>query len=138
MYGCVLIAEELRRVDPESFEVLSTVEVTFAKTALDSTRPVKTSVDRTIIKLNPKGEIEDIIWSLMYLRTQRLDSKTLARFAKARESFQAVIHRLCNEGYEVETPMEPGDCTILNNRRVMHSRVPFNKIGWRSSILSGP
>jgi len=122
------VAEVLRKTDPESFEALSTIGVTFAKTALNSSRPVKASVDRPIIRLGPQGEIASIIWSLMYLRTQRLDPETLLRFAKAREAFKALIKKLGTEGYEVATPMGEGDCTILNNKRMMHGRLPFAQV----------
>lgn len=118
-------AEELRRTDPEAFETLASVEVTFAKTALNSSRPVKTSVDRTIIQLGGSGEIVDVMWSLMYLRTQRLDAPTLDRFVRAREAWKAIIARLEHDGHAVETPMQPGDCTIVNNKRMMHARLPF-------------
>lgn len=122
------VAEQLRRTDPESFEALTTITVTFAKIALESTRPVKSSVDRPIIQVNADGEIVDVMWSLMYLRTQRLDASTLARFAKAREAWKAAIARAADGGFEVPTPMGVGDCTILNNKRMMHARLPFTEV----------
>lgn len=122
------VAERLRQDDPESFQALSEISVTFAKTALDSKRPVKSSVDRPIIRVDKDGEILDVIWSLMYLRTQHLDAPTLDRFAKAREAWKAAIQRAKEDGYEVLTPMATGDCTILNNKRMMHARTPFTKV----------
>lgn len=119
------VAEMLRRDDRASFDALAEIQVTFAKTAMNSERPVMSSVDRSIIRLDADGEISDITWSLMYLRTQRLDGPTLARFARAREAWKAAIARAAAQGYEVSTPMGPGDCTILNNKRMMHAREPF-------------
>merc|ERR1719494_956993 len=45
------VAERLRNDDPESFETLSKLTVTFAKNALDSVRPVMISVDRPVIRV---------------------------------------------------------------------------------------
>lgn len=118
------VAETLRLTDPEAFEVLSTTNILYEKDQ-GGPSPVKQSVERPIISVGSDGVITEVVYSAFWSKTHHLTEDELQRFVMARQAWKAVIARLKDEGFEVSTPMTPGDCTILNNKRVMHGRLPF-------------
>jgi len=63
----------------------------------------------------------------MYLRTQRLNGKTLYDFINAREIFKKFIEDKRDE-FECVTSIVKGECLIMNNKRILHSRLPFQKV----------
>ncbi|WP_228562649.1 2-trimethylaminoethylphosphonate dioxygenase [Catenulispora rubra] len=117
-------AARLRAEDPAAFDLLARTPVTFryadAATELSATRP--------LIGLDPVGRIREIRFNNRSMRPIALPAEQIA-------AFYAAYRRLAEILYSAEAQLtfrlEPGDCVVFDNTRVLHARTGFRAGGAR-------
>ncbi|WP_238011105.1 TauD/TfdA family dioxygenase [Dactylosporangium sp. AC04546] len=103
----------LREAHPEYFRILTTTPVTFAWS--DGTTRLR--AEKPIIGLDPAGRIREVRYNHRSLRPPANEA-----FYAAYRAFDDVLNRA---GATVTFRLDPGDCVIFDNTRLMHSRTAF-------------
>ncbi|MEY9844935.1 TauD/TfdA family dioxygenase [Streptacidiphilus sp. MAP5-3] len=118
------VASQLREEDPEAFAVLTTTPVEFAfrdaVTELSARRP--------LIDLDAEGRIREVRFNNRSLGTLRLPKERTDAFYRAYRAFAELL--LAPEA-QLEFRLEPGDCLIFDNTRLLHARTAFERGGAR-------
>jgi gamma-butyrobetaine dioxygenase len=113
------VAATLRNVDPEAFEVLTRTPVTFsfsdATTFLSAFRP--------IIDVDPAGRIREV---RINNRSMQPGREHGPEFYRAYRAFRALLSEA-----QVSFRLEPGDCLLFDNTRILHARTGFSATGSR-------
>ncbi len=118
------IAADLRRDDPEAFELLSTTVLRFW-----FTDPATELVcDSPVIDRSPDGEVRAIRFSNHSAAPFLLPFDEMERFYAAYRAFGA---RRDQVRYQLRLAMGPGDLYMVDNRRVLHGRTGFSAAGSR-------
>lgn len=116
-------ASILRKSNPEAFEILSTRQFHFeyqnSDTYLTNTSP--------IIKLDTLGEIIEIRWNDRSMQPPYNDVDIYETY-EALKLFAGIINK---EENAFSFRLEPGDCVIFDNTRLLHSRTEFASTGTR-------
>jgi gamma-butyrobetaine dioxygenase len=122
----------LRREDPGAFGILAGTPVTFAyaddATELRATRPV--------IGLDPAGRIREIRFNNRSMEPWRPGGAaagpdpvaSAAAFYAAARAFAEILAR---PALMLTFRLEPGDCVVFDNTRVLHARTGFAATGTR-------
>jgi gamma-butyrobetaine dioxygenase len=125
-------AATLRAEDPAAFHCLTTTPVTFryadAGAELSATRPM--------IGLTATGLISEIRYNSRSLQppvsgpgaSAAATSGQLAEFYRAYRAFAMILLR---PELTLRFSLEPGDCLVFDNTRLMHSRTGFTATGQR-------
>ncbi len=115
-----LAASLLREEDPEHFRVLTTTPATFAwsdgSNALCSHRP--------LIELDEEGGIHAVRFNNRSLQPLRRPYDELVAFYDAYRAFARVLER---PELLLTFRLEPGDCLIFDNTRLLHARTAFTE-----------
>jgi gamma-butyrobetaine dioxygenase len=132
-------ASELRAEDPASFAVLALTPVTFCYT--DATADLRAT--KPIIGLDTRGRISQVRWNNRSMQPLALggthagtrpgsagprDSEAVAASAGADAFYRACrafARILARPELMVTFRLEPGDCVIFDNTRVLHARTAF-------------
>ncbi len=125
-------AAQLRAEDPAAFECLSRTPVTFAYA--DQTADLR--AHRPMIEVNPAGLIRGIRYnsrSMLPLRpragaTPAQAAEETREFYLAYRAFASILLR---PYLTLRFDLEPGDCVVFDNTRVLHSRTGFAATGER-------
>jgi gamma-butyrobetaine dioxygenase len=126
----------LRAADPDAFALLAATPVTFAyadaTAALSATRP--------IIGTDPAGRVREVRFNNRSMRPWRPAGPALAGPALAdpvagAEAFDAAgrafAEILARPALMLTFRLEPGDCMVFDNTRVLHARTGFAAAGSR-------
>lgn len=109
----------LREEDSAAFRLLGGTPVPFAwgdtRTALRAERP--------IVGLDPLGRIREIRLNHRSMQAVRLSPSDAANFYTAYRHFSEIVSR---PELQVTFRLEPGDCVVFDNVRVLHSRTAFS------------
>jgi gamma-butyrobetaine dioxygenase len=108
----------LREKNPEAFDVLSRIEVTFEFSSADA----ELSATRPMIGLDPYGRVREIRFNNRSMQPVRLRAADSERFYTAYRAFAEVINR---PQLQIVFRMRPGDCVIFDNIRLLHARTGF-------------
>jgi gamma-butyrobetaine dioxygenase len=111
------IAKLFKKENPEDFDVLSKVKLTFHKNDPErylQRKPLFHVVD---------GELVSINYSPMFEGPLRTSENLILPFYKAYKKFQQMVD---SNKYTITTLMKPGDCAVFNNRRILHGRLQFD------------
>jgi gamma-butyrobetaine dioxygenase len=108
----------LREENPEAFDVLSRIEVTFEFSSADA----ELSATRPMIGLDPYGRVREIRFNNRSMQPVRLRAADSERFYAAYRAFAEVINR---PQLQIVFRMRPGDCVIFDNIRLLHARTGF-------------
>jgi gamma-butyrobetaine dioxygenase len=118
------VAAALREQDPAAFGVLTSTPVTFrysdAATRLRATRP--------LIGLDPRGRIREIRFNGRSLEPVRLPAEETIAFYAAYRTFAELI---TSPEQMLTLRLNPGDCLIVDNTRILHARTGFAATGRR-------
>eukprot|EP01080_Neovahlkampfia_damariscottae_P002374 gene2374-2839_t len=133
------LAMKLKQEDPESFDVLSKVKVTFSKN--DSHRQYY--FRRPTFVLNEYDELISIYYSPPFEGPLKADEDLIEPFYKAYQKYAKVrffkdidLLKMVNEKKnQVEFKLNQGEIVVFNNRRVLHGRNEFSSTQER--ILEG-
>ncbi|MDT4999599.1 MAG: gamma-butyrobetaine dioxygenase [Mycobacterium sp.] len=108
----------LREENPEAFDVLSRIEVTYKFSSADA----ELSATRPMIGLDPYGRVREIRFNNRSMQPVRLRAAESERFYAAYRAFADVINR---PQLQIAFRMRPGDCVIFDNIRLLHARTGF-------------
>jgi len=113
------VAEDLRKYNPDYFNLLSSVRVTFQFRDEDNWLEHSSPV----ISLYPDGTVEAIRFNNRSIQPFRLHPDDLLTFYEAYIYFAKMLN---DEHYQVRFKMSPGDLYIVDNERVMHARSAYD------------
>jgi gamma-butyrobetaine dioxygenase len=125
-------AAQLRAEDPEAFDRLTRISVTFryadAVTELRASRPM--------IGVNPAGLICEVRYNNRSMAPMRPRSGAspvqvadeMREFYQAYRAFSVILLR---PSLTVRFALSPGDCLVFDNTRILHSRTGFAAVGHR-------
>src|SRR5215467_6827292 len=133
-------ASQLRAEDPRAFAVLARTPVTFCYS--DATAELRAT--KPIIGLDPRGRINQVRWNSRSMQPLALggtdpgtrpgstaprDSESTAAAAEADAFYgacRAFAQMLARPELMVTFRLEPGDCVIFDNTRILHARTAFD------------
>ncbi len=107
-------AAVLRDENPEAFDVLSRTEVTYRFSSPDA----ELSATRPMIGLDPYGGVREIRFNNRSMQPMRLRPADSERFYDAYRAFAEVLNR---PEQQTVMRMQPGDCVIFDNTRILHA-----------------
>lgn len=111
-------AEQLRRVDPQAFAILTSTLLTFR--FADET--VALQAEHPMIELDVAGSVRAV-----HVNHRSMVTPTLGRRADGFYAAYAAFQALCTaDSNMVETVLHAGDVAIFDNRRVLHARGSFD------------
>jgi gamma-butyrobetaine dioxygenase len=111
-------AHVLRDENPVAFDILSRTEVTFGFSSADA----ELSATRPMIGLDPYGRVREIRFNNRSMQPVRLRPAEAGPFYDAYRAFADVLNR---PQQQVVFRMQPGDCVIFDNTRLLHARSGF-------------
>ena len=118
-----LVASTLREIDPDSFDILTSTNFLFkyesATVDLQSHSP--------IIELTAEGQITGIRWNDRSI-SPPLEPENSIEIFGAMRAFAKIAN---DPEMEIKFHLEPGDCVIFDNTRLLHSRTAFESTGSR-------
>jgi gamma-butyrobetaine dioxygenase len=115
-------ASELRTEHPAAFAVLARTPVTFSYA--DATAELRAT--KPIIGLDPRGRINQVRWNSRSMRPAALEEADA--FYGACRAFARI---LASPELMVTFRLEPGDCVIFDNTRILHARTAFEAAAQR-------
>ncbi len=110
----------LREEDVEAFGVLARTPVLFAWS--DAYAALR--AERTIIGLDALGRIREVRLNHRSMETVRLSPRDAADFYTAYRRFSEIVSRA---ELQLTFRLDPGDCVIFDNVRLLHSRTAFSE-----------
>ena len=125
-------AARLRADDPAAFGCLTTTPVTFgyrdATAELRATRPM--------IGVDPAGRIREVRYnsrSMQPLRPPRgsAPGQAAGGMREFYRAYRAFAETLLQPDLTLRFSLEPGDCVVFDNTRILHSRTGFTATGHR-------
>ncbi|SGZ30497.1 BQ5605_C048g12383 [Microbotryum silenes-dioicae] len=122
------VAMSIRSIDPSSFDVLTRELVRFEYKNED----YHTRYDRPVIELASESTLFDPImtainYSPPFQGPLPLPSTPNAadRLAKLHRALQLFAQQCDDPAFRYDTQLQPGDCALFDNRRVLHARTAF-------------
>ena len=121
----------MAKEDPESFEVLTKVKVTFYKN--DKHRQYY--FRRPTFILNDNDELTSIYYSPPFEGALKAEEDLIEPFYKAFQKFAKVriiqinhnLSKMVNDKTnQIEFKLNPGEMVVFNNRRILHGRNEFS------------
>ncbi|MFB6893766.1 phosphonate degradation HD-domain oxygenase [Kitasatospora sp. NPDC056327] len=114
----------LRAEAPEHFAVLTRTPVPF----VFRDRGTELRADRPLIDVDPLGRIREVRFNNRSIATLRAPAAELDAFYAAYRAFAAITLR---PALQLDFRLDPGDCLIFDNVRLMHARTAFAQDGRR-------
>ncbi|SCV72282.1 BQ2448_4976 [Microbotryum intermedium] len=122
------VALSIRSIGPSAFDVLGRELVRFEYKNGD----YHTRYDRPVIELSPESTpLDPIITAINYSPPFQgplpLPSTPDAadRLAKLHQALQLFAQQCDDPAFRYDTQLQPGDCALFDNRRVLHARTAF-------------
>ncbi len=113
------VAEELRHTHPEDWQLLTTLPVRFRYQDKETDVEAKFP----IIRLDADGNYFEIRYSTALLAPLDVAPEHVLPFYRAFDNFSRLLR---DPRYEYKFRLQPGDCEVFDNRRVLHGRDEFN------------
>jgi gamma-butyrobetaine dioxygenase len=113
------VVEDLRREDPEAFEVLTRVPVTFQLFSPDE----DTYATAPIIQLDPGGRVRTFRFSNQLAQPIDAPFADVEAFYRA---YRTLGRRIDGDRYKVVFSTSSGDLLTVHSHRVMHGRLAFD------------
>ncbi len=117
-------AAALRAADPDAFDVLARVAVPFEYR--DATTVLRT--EQPLIQLDGRGRIRTVRFNNRSIGTLRLPAAELDGFYAAYRTFASII---LEPQRQLDLRLEPGDCLVFDNTRLLHARTAYAADGRR-------
>jgi gamma-butyrobetaine dioxygenase len=119
-----MAARTLRTEQPGAFALLSRIPVQFAY--CDATAELRAT--KPVIGLDPLGRIREIRFNHRSLQPVRLPPREAGSFYAAYRAFASLLTR---PELMLTFRLEPGDCLVFDNTRILHARTGFAATGRR-------
>jgi gamma-butyrobetaine dioxygenase len=113
------VLEDLRREDPEAFETLARIPVTFQLFSHDE----DTYATAPIIQLDPDGRVRTFRFSNQLAQPLRASLADVESFYRA---YRTLGRRIDSDRYKVIFKTSSGDLLTVHSHRVMHGRLAFD------------
>jgi len=113
------VLEDLRREDPNAFDTLARIQVTFQLYSQDE----DTYATAPIIQLDPDGRIRTFRFSNQLAQPINASFDDVADFYRA---YRALGRRIDSDRYKVIFKTSSGDLLTVHSHRVMHGRLAFD------------
>jgi len=123
-------AATLRTEDPDAFAVLVSTLVPFAW----SDASASLGAERPLIETDTRGWVRGVRFNNRSMQAIRLPRDDLGAFYGSYRSFAEVIGR---SEHQVRFRLEPGDCVVFDNTRVLHARTAFSDTDAGTRHLQG-
>ncbi|XP_071953132.1 gamma-butyrobetaine dioxygenase-like [Antedon mediterranea] len=108
------VANDLKRDDPETFEILSTVPVANVYEGIHS-------ISKT--KMSNSDHVEDVVFAYSHQDTcMSVEVKDVKKVYKAMKTF---LDNLYSRNNLISLKLQPGEAICLDNTRVLHGRTAF-------------
>jgi gamma-butyrobetaine dioxygenase len=123
------VAEEMRNVDPQGFELLCTIAVPYIRHRTESVHQgedVFMMADAPIIALDRDGELAGIRFHERSMAPLDLDPETIGAYYRAFIRFTKLVN---DEKFFVRRHLAPGEAIVFDNQRVLHGRTAFTGEG---------
>ncbi|CBY35537.1 unnamed protein product [Oikopleura dioica] len=118
-------AEHLKIAFPKAFEILSTVPIWFQKIHWERENPVYLEWEQPHIVVDFNGDISRVNWAPAFEGISDRNSMT-NEYLDAYRTFEKVMNE---SKTKVIRRLEPGECLVFNNRRMLHGRNEFKLNG---------
>ena len=109
----------LKELNPEGFELLSKIAVTFIFEDEDT----KISQTRPILSMNAEDEVTGMHYSPRLDWLPLIDEQIMKSYQKARSQLSKLLN---DKKFELKFKLMPGDCMMFDNNRVLHGRTIFD------------
>ena len=113
------VAEQLRREDPEGFELLASVPVRFEfrdeETHLVAVKP--------LIEMDGRGQMLGVFYSPKLDDVALMPEPQMLRYHRARRRLATLFE---DPAYELRFRLHPGEFMMFDNNRVLHARTGFD------------
>ncbi len=119
-----MAARTLRSEQPAAFSLLASTPVQFAY--CDTTAELRAT--RPVIGLDPLGRIREVRFNHRSLQPVRLPPREAGSFYSAYRTFASLLTR---PELMLTFRLEPGDCLVFDNTRILHARTGFAATGRR-------
>eukprot|EP00123_Amoebidium_parasiticum_P015601 comp23057_c0_seq1/m.36927 comp23057_c0_seq1/g.36927 ORF comp23057_c0_seq1/g.36927 comp23057_c0_seq1/m.36927 type:complete len:456 (-) comp23057_c0_seq1:498-1865(-) len=114
------VATQLRAKEPEAFDILSRVPVTYHYRTATQHRRFK----HKIITLHDDGSLDKLHYSPPWEGSLDAPVELMTDFYRAYRLFT----KMCRDpAAELAVRMDPGDCVVFDNHRVLHARTQFDE-----------
>lgn len=115
-------AEELRRVDAASFDVLAKVPATFQKIHYSRAMPVHIDYQRPHIQLSVHGQVNNVFWAPPFEGPLQASPQDTKDYYHAYAKFSSIIN---SPDLLLKFRLNPGEALTFNNRRMVHGRAAY-------------
>jgi len=113
------IAEDLRKADPEAFELLSSVSIPFR--FHDEVTDIRNR--KKVINLDESGQVIEICFNAHLADFMDLEPELMARYYRAYRQYMIMTK---DPAYLVTLKLKAGEMVVFDNRRVLHGRDAFD------------
>ena len=113
------IAEDLRQLDPEAFDLLSTVSIPFR--FHDDITDIRSR--KKVINLDEDGQVIEICFNAHIADVLDLEPTLMTRYYRAYRQYMIMTR---DPAYLVTLKLKAGEMVVFDNRRVLHGRGAFD------------
>lgn len=113
------VAEELRRTAPQHWTTLTECVVPYRYLSVDT----DVTASFPVIRLDDKGRYFEVRYSNALTAPLDLAPHQVLPFYAAYQAFSALLR---DPRFELVFKLQPGDCEVFDNRRVLHGRQEFD------------
>lgn len=116
------VAEDLRREDPDAFEVLAREKALyrFEHDGFD------VRAHQTAIELDPDGAVSGVTFSQHMWAVSDLPQRVLDRYYPAYRKFASMVRQ---PKYLMRFRLNAGECIVFDNHRILHGRTAYSASG---------
>ncbi|XP_077987992.1 gamma-butyrobetaine dioxygenase-like [Glandiceps talaboti] len=118
------MAEVLREKYPQHFETLVRVPASFQKIHFDREWPVYMQYQRPHIVVNVHKEITCVTWAPAFEGPLQVTEDDVKPYYKAYHVFAQLLEE---SHLKLKHRLQPGECIVFNNRRMLHAREAFSQ-----------
>jgi gamma-butyrobetaine dioxygenase len=112
-------AEALKAEHPDDYELLTQVPVRFRY----QEKTTDVNARFPMIRLDTEGDYFEIRYSVALMAPLDIDPHLVTLYYKAYQNFTRLLR---SPQFEYNFKLQPGDCEVFDNRRVLHGRAQFN------------
>ncbi len=112
------LAQQLRREDPDAFEVLAGTAVPFAYRS----RNAALSAERPLIQLSCRGEVVAVHYNNRSIQPLPFSAEAAERYYRAYRRFATLLRE---PRFMLRFMMRAGDLVVFDNQRILHGRTGF-------------
>jgi alpha-ketoglutarate-dependent taurine dioxygenase len=113
------LANHLRAVDPQAFDVLTRTPVPFHYRSTDA----ELYAERPLIQLSGRGEVTAVHYNNRSIAPLRIEPRAAAGFYRAYRVFAELLR---DPSHQLKFALRDGDLVLFDNQRILHGRSAFS------------